>query len=849
MNSPYLIFPIAILLLILYLLTLSLSRLSFIKLATHRKIWNILLLTAFFTTAILGLILALQVNYKFKFPFIKQLLTLHVDFGIGMTTIAVFHFLWHWSYYLNLFKKKRRGKKTDEDEIKSIEEVGDEYEKLANIRLIEVLPLFILGFTAILSQIVLLREFLLVFGGNELVCGLVLANWMILTGTGAFIGRVTRKTGFSGNFVFYALILLALITPVTVFLINNFKNIVFEPGIVIGLFQILYSTLIILLPFCFLSGFLFTFLATRLSLNMKTNLIEKAYAFESIGSIIGGGLFSFILVYFLTTYQILGVLLSVNILTGIVLAFRLRFGFYKIFLLVFAIAMVMVFFITDFDYFSKKALFRNQKLIFLKDTPYGNLAITSSGDQKNFYENNILLFNTYNTIANEEAVHYAMVQHRDPKNVLLISGGISGITDEILKYNVTKIDYIELNPWIFRIGRKFTESLEDNRINAIETDARLFLKKSSNKYDIVLINLPEPSTAQINRYYTIEFFRLLKKRLNQDAIVSLSLPPTANYITREAARVNSVIYKTIKQVFKEILIIPGEKNFCIISDSKLSIKIGELIEDKEIENVYVNRYYIDDDILKQRSNYILSNISHDVNINRDFRPISYFNQLLFWISQFNINLNVFLVISVIVLFALALLISRFNPVNLGMFTTGFTASSVEVILIISFQIIYGYVYQTLGIIITIFMAGMATGALLRKRFFPVPEVRHYYILQFSLAIYSVILPFIIIFTETLSTLPNLVHIIFFILTFVASVIVGFLFAIATLVQKDAISEISAKVYSVDLLGAALGALIISILLIPLLGIIYTGIILGILNLLCALITFSRRKSVTKQNLL
>jgi predicted membrane-bound spermidine synthase len=94
-----------------------------------------------------------------------------------------------------------------------------------------------------------------------------------------------------------------------------------------------------------------------------------------------------------------------------------------------------------------------------------------------------------------------------------------------------------------------------------------------------------------------------------------------------------------------------------------------------------------------------------------------------------------------------------------------------------------------------------------------------------------------------------VHIIFFILTFVASVIVGFLFAIATLVQKDAISEISAKVYSVDLLGAALGALIISILLIPLLGIIYTGIILGILNLLCALITFSRRKSVTKQNLL
>jgi len=837
MNSPYLIFPIGVLLLVLYLISLSLSRLSFIKLATHRKFWNVLLLTAFFVTAILGLILAIQVNYKIKIPFIKQLLTLHVDFGIGMTTIAIFHFLWHWNYYLNLLKKKNLKKKTGEEELKAMEEVSVDSEKPVSIRFFEALPLFVLGFTAILSQIVLLREFLLVFGGNELVCGLVLANWMILTGTGAFIGRITRRTGFTRNFVFYALVLLGLIPPITVFLINNFKNIVFEPGIAIGLFQILYSTLIILLPFCLLSGFLFTWLATKLSINMKANVIEKAYAFESIGSIIGGGLFSFVLVYFLTTYQVLGILLSVNILTGLVLAFRLRFNIYKVILLVLSLSFIIVFFITDFDSFSKKALFRNQELIFLKDTPYGNLAITRSGDQLNFYENNILLFNTYNTIANEEAVHYAMVQHRDPKSVLLISGGISGITDEILKYNVARIDYIELNPLIFRIGKQFTESLEDKRINAIETDARLFLKKTTNKYDIVLINLPEPSTAQINRYYTIEFFRLLKKRLNRNAIISLGLPSTANYISKEAARVNSVIYTTIKQVFREILVIPGEKNFFIISDNPLSINIGKLIEDKGIDNVYVNRYYLDDNLLKQRSNYILTNISHDVKINKDFRPVSYFNQLLFWISQFNFNLNVFLIISTIILFAVALLISRLNPVNLGIFAAGFTASSVEVMLIISFQIIYGYVYQTLGIIITIFMAGLATGALLRKKFFPAPKNKHYYILQFSLAIYSIILPFIIVFTESLSTFPNLVHIIFFILTFVISLVVGFLFAIATLIQKEAISEISAKVYSVDLLGAALGALIISILLIPLIGIVYTGIILGILNLMCALITF------------
>jgi spermidine synthase len=846
MNSPYLIFPIGILALILYLTTLSLSRLSLIKRVTHRKIWNVMLLVTFFVTAVLGLILAIQVNYKIKIPFTGLLLTLHVDFGIGMTAIAIFHFLWHWNYYLKLFKSKSQDKRAvEKTEVKS-EEIKETNEGPLKISFTRILPLVALGLSAILSQIILLREFLLVFSGNELVCGLILANWMIITGTGAFIGRITKGAEKAGNFVSVALVLLGFIPPVTVFLINNLKNIIFEPGVAIGLFQIIISTFIILLPFCLLSGFMFTWLATRLSVSLKANLIEKAYAYESVGSIIGGGLFSFLLVYFLTTYQILGILLLINILSALVITLKSKLAESKIIHFAYSIPLILtipIVFIFDVDSFSKKALYRNQELLFLKDTPYGNLAITKTGDQKNFYENNILLFNTYNTIANEEAVHYAMLQHRNPKNVLLISGGISGITDEILKYNVNKIDYVELNPWIFKIGRQETESLKDRRIKPIEQDARLFLKNTSDKYDIVLINLPEPSTAQINRYYTIEFFRLLKQRLNREAVVSLSLPSTINYISQEEARVNSSIYNTIKRVFKEVLIIPGEKNFFIISDSKLSINIGKLDEEKGIENVYVNQYYFDDILKKQSSDYILSSIDKNQDINTDFRPVSYFNQLLLWISQFNINLKIVIAVSIVILSVLIILISRLNTINLGMFTAGFTASSIEVILIISFQIIYGYVYQTLGVIITIFMAGLATGALLRSTIVRSPRTSHYFVLQFLLAVYSIILPFVIMFTSTLSVHPNLVHIIFFILTFVISFMVGLLFSMATLLQKAPISEISAKVYSVDLVGAAVGALITSVLLIPVTGILWTAVTLGALNSLCALVTILKNKTM------
>ncbi len=843
MNSPYLILPIGILSLILYLLTLILSRLSVIRLATHRKIWNILLLITFIVTALLGLILAIQVNYKIKIPFIKQLLTLHVDFGIGMTMIAVFHFLWHWKYYVALLKSKSVKKSESKKQLSQTDEITEDMEKPVRIKLSALLPLIVLGFSAILSQIILLREFLIIYNGNELICGLILANWMILTGTGAYLGKITKNIGYSKNFIFYALILLGLIPPVSIFLLNNLKNIIFEPGISIGLFQILFSSFVLLLPFCILSGYLFTYLATKLSTELKANLIEKAYAFESIGSIIGGGIFSFLLVYFLTTYQVLGILLFINIVVVLALAVKTRLNAYKVLLLIVSLSFIVLVFASDFDSFSKKALFKNQDLIFLKDTPYGNLSITKTGDQKNFYENNVLLFTTHNVIENEEAVHYAMVQHPDPKNVLLISGGISGITDEILKYDVSKIDYVELNPWIFKLGKKYTKSLEDKRINTIEKDARLFLKKTSDKYDIVLINLPEPSTAQINRFYTIEFLKELKKRLNNNAIISLSLPSTVNYISKEALMVNSVIYNTLKKAFKKVLIIPGEKNFFIISDSSLDLNIVKLIEDKGIDNLYVNQYYLDDELLKQRSNYILSNISHDVNINKDFRPVSYFNQLVYWISQFNIDIKIVFIIALIVLSGLIVFLTKLKPVNLGLFTAGFTASSIEVILIIAFQIIYGYVYQTLGIIITIFMAGLSLGALSRNKIYPQPKPNHYIILQFSMAVYSVILPFIVIFADSLSTISNLVHIIFFLLTIIVSFIVGLMFSVATHLQKDDISTITAKVYSVDLIGSALGALIVSVILIPLAGIIYTCIILGSLNLLSALFTLSKKRSI------
>src|SRR4030043_1511162 len=185
MNSPYALLPIGIIALLLYLLSLILARRSIIQTKSHRQFWNILLLIIFLSTALMGLTLAVQVNYKLNIPFIKELLKWHVNFGIGMTMVAVFHLLWHLDYYIKLFKGRPVSLITKDLQ----EEIITGSQPAMKPGFNRLIPAFSLGFTALITQIILLREFLTVFYGNELVIGIVLSNWMILTALGAGLGR------------------------------------------------------------------------------------------------------------------------------------------------------------------------------------------------------------------------------------------------------------------------------------------------------------------------------------------------------------------------------------------------------------------------------------------------------------------------------------------------------------------------------------------------------------------------------------------------------------------------------------------------------------------------------------
>lgn len=706
-----------------------------------------------------------------------------------------------------------------------------------NKELVYIYGIIALGISSVITQIIFIREFLNVFYGNELIFGIIIASWMLLTAAGAFIGKSSAKIRKKER-TFIGLQLLSAIFPLlSVFLLRWMRDFIFPSGIMLSPMDGITVSFAFLLPYCLVSGYLFTFFSYALSEKLNNNQISRVYYFDTIGSIVGGIVFNFFLVFFLNNLQVLYVLLIVNLTAAFAISLTFRKKRSTIVLAVVTLAFIFLTFNYNLEKYTREKQYFEQELVYCKDTPYGNLVVTKTGNQLNFFENSMLLFSTDNVIENEEAVHYAMLQHPDPHKVLLISGGVNGLAKEILKYKVDSIDYLEINPVLVELGKKYTHNLENPKIRIINEDARFFLKHTDEKFDVVIIALPDPTTAQLNRFYTLEFFNELKTKLNNEGVISFALSSSADYISPEIKNINSVMYNTLGKVFNNIMIIPGNKNFFVASDRKLHSNITELVLSHEIDNAYVNVYYLDDELIKDRMNYVLKNIDENAVVNKDFHPVVYYHQLEFWMSHFKGNYYLILITLAVITI---LFLFRLKPVNLCLFTGGFAASSMEVVILVAFQIIYGFVYQIVGIIITLFMAGLALGSFYINKKIKNQSVVSFLKIQTAIIIYCFVLP-AVIYLAGLSSSRFLIEFLFLLFILILGVLTGMSFSLASRIIRKPVTHIAAETYGADLFGSAIGALVLSTFLLPLLGIFEACFLTGLLNVLSGIFLFLKRK--------
>lgn len=106
-DTPYHLISISGGLILIYIITLILINKKIITRATHQKIWNSLLAITFLVSGLLGLLLVFFINYNYIPSYYMDIKVIHVEFGIGMAIICIFHLLWHLKYYKAIFKKPK----------------------------------------------------------------------------------------------------------------------------------------------------------------------------------------------------------------------------------------------------------------------------------------------------------------------------------------------------------------------------------------------------------------------------------------------------------------------------------------------------------------------------------------------------------------------------------------------------------------------------------------------------------------------------------------------------------------------------------------------------------------------
>ena len=366
----------------------------------------------------------------------------------------------------------------------------------------------------------------------------------------------------------------------------------------------------------------------------------------------------------------------------------------------------------------------------------------------------------------------------------------------------------------------------------------MFLKNTGTIDDAILLIVSEPSTLQQNRFYTREFFELARERLSPEGILSLSLPSTANYISQEGNELNSVIYNTLESVFDQVLIVPGIKNYFLSANFQLNLDIPQIIVNKGIENIYVNQYFLDYSILQERNEFITGQLEKDAEVNTDFKPVCYIQHLKFWLSQYDINYWIPLAI---ILLLFIILLWRIRPVTLSLFAGGFAGTAMELIIILAFQVMYGYVYQYIGIIIGVFMAGLAFGALYGVKWFR-KEIKSFLVIQFLILASACIIPFLFMTVHQTGIPPILLHTIMLVLTFLIASLIGMLFSMGSVILRTQIAKRASDLYSYDLYGSALGSLLVTVLLIPMIGFIGTALTVAGVNFIAMLLVFINRRS-------
>ncbi|MBC2717670.1 MAG: hypothetical protein HF978_20395 [Desulfobacteraceae bacterium] len=675
------------------------------------------------------------------------------------------------------------------------------------------------GIGSITTQLVTIREFLSQLNGNEFVIALILFNWLFIGGMGTLLAGPLSKNASVRKF-YWISICLVILAPIQLIAIREIHDLIFMPGSSIGFYPTLAYTFFSITPYSLLLGFILPYSLIVIKRRITEYPGTQIYIFDNIGDISGGALFSFVLVYLTTPLQAV----FIAHLPLLIALYRLYASAYKNKSMpVIGTILGLTALIVAINFEIPTLTPKNGELAYYQETPYGRIQIIKNEEQYTLIQNGRPVYSSQNLTAAEEVVHYPLSQIDSIRHVLMISAE-NLMMVEVKKHHPETIDYVEIDPAITEVEFRFGLLKKFPEMKVIHQDGRQYLKKTKKQYDAIIINLPEPDTFQINRFFTDRFFSIAGLHLTKGGVLSFSVKGFDNYISDNELQKISSIYRTTRLVFPHVLMIPGSRIFFLCSDDPIETDIPGLLENKNISTAYISGYYYGN-ITPERINRLNQQLISSAPLNRDLSPHLVRILLEEWFSIFSTSPAIFVLILCVINIVYFFCISKEEFV---LYTTGCFTMGAEILVIFAFQIFFGYIYLQIGLIITVFLAGILPGAVygeyLRKR--------GKQILIFTdMTMIALMLIFIGAITLFAHHLPEYAFLLF---GFAVSAVCGCQFPVALHLQGGG-KPAAVKVFSADLIGAAFGTILTSILLIPFVGILWSAVALILLKIISLII--------------
>ncbi len=732
--------------------------------------------------------------------------------------------------------------------------------------------LFVLiGAFSLAAQAILFREYLVVHHGNELAVGLFYASWFawIALGAAAVLARRSWLNALADRFAgLLALYPVALL--VQILLIRSLRQLAgvppaepFPPGS-LALWTALSNA-----PVSLTTGLLFPAGCAAVHKGQSqlgaAAAVTRLYVLEALGAFFGGLLITAALARLVPPVEIgLGaaMLLCAG---GLWLAARARRRHEALLHGLVLVAAAVGLFTPLGERLGRSsierrfsALLPEATLIASRDTPYQNAAVARRGEQLLLLSNGRIVASFPDEQLEAMRAALLMSQPRSARRVLLLGSGAQGLARQMLAYPLERLTYVEPDQTAYRLAEPHLpeaerQAMADPRVRVAFTDGRLFVRElaqgGTERFDLVVVALPDPDTAQLNRYYTEEFYRTASALLEPGGVLVTRISSGENALGTELASYGASVLLTLESVFGEVRATPGEESWLLAAEEPRVVELDpdRLAQRYAALRVHPRRFpaegfssLLDPGRVEFVAEAYRQRAEHEPEalLNRDARPVTYFLNLLVLGRETDSPLvallraarqaGPWLLLLPVVVFLLlrghlgalggpSPKIRRFGASWL-LFTFGLSSMGLQIVLFYAFQNRFGVLFQQIGLIGALFMIGLALGGAIGRRALVKRPVGWGLGIVAALVLLTLAIPAAVGWLATLE--PRAARALYYALFGASGLLCGAAFPVAGAVAEPTLQgagRLGSLLESADHWGAALGAALVGALMVPVLG--------------------------------